>query len=106
TRRAHRQAISESDSSSEDLAVQRRRHQKQGYRYWTAEEEACFIQAVGEFGYKWTRILRHHGKDGIADQILRNRTTVNLKDKARDIKQKLQREGKPLGPFARASRRH
>ncbi|KAJ1949343.1 TTAGGG repeat binding factor [Linderina macrospora] len=108
TRRTDHQAASESDSPSDSdsdnaapqRGLKRSWGRKQSYRYWTEAEERCFEQAFSVFGRKWTRILKHHGKNGSVDRILQNRTTVNLKDKARDIRHKRLREGKPLGPFA------
>ncbi|KAJ1883475.1 TTAGGG repeat binding factor [Coemansia sp. RSA 1722] len=69
---------------------------------WTQEEEECFIRAVCSYGLRWSLILQYHGPDGSIDQVLRNRTRVHLKDKARNIKTRLIREGKQLGPFADA----
>ncbi|KAJ2854318.1 TTAGGG repeat binding factor [Coemansia erecta] len=66
---------------------------------WTQEEEECFIRAVCSYGLKWSLILKYHGPNGSVDQVLRNRTRVHLKDKARNIKTRLVREGKRLGPF-------
>ncbi|KAJ1961432.1 hypothetical protein GGI12_003256, partial [Dipsacomyces acuminosporus] len=65
--------------------------------------EECLIRAVFTYGLHWAEIERHHGADGTVDQVLRRRNRVNLKDKARNIKIRLLREGKPLGPFADAS---
>ncbi|KAJ2616948.1 TTAGGG repeat binding factor [Coemansia sp. RSA 1365] len=70
---------------------------------WTTEEEECFVHAVFQHGLHWSLILRHHGANGVDDHVLRNRNRFNLKDKARNIKLRLLREGKPLGPFAGAT---
>ncbi|PIA14296.1 hypothetical protein COEREDRAFT_10493 [Coemansia reversa NRRL 1564] len=70
---------------------------------WTAEEEDCFVHAVFQHGLHWSLILRHHGADGVDDHVLQNRNRFHLKDKARNIKLRLLRERKPLGPFASAT---
>ncbi|KAJ2692364.1 TTAGGG repeat binding factor [Coemansia sp. RSA 1285] len=70
---------------------------------WTPEEEECFVRAIHKYGNAWKEILRDHGPRGIVDHVLAKRNSVNLKDKARNIKIRLMREGKPLGPFYHAT---
>ncbi|KAJ1723726.1 TTAGGG repeat binding factor [Coemansia erecta] len=70
---------------------------------WTNEEEACFISAVHKYGLRWSLILSFHGKYGSVNHILKDRTREHLKDKARNIKIRLQRENRPLGPFEYAT---
>ncbi|KAJ1732534.1 TTAGGG repeat binding factor, partial [Coemansia biformis] len=70
---------------------------------WTDDEEECFIRAVFKHGPQWARILECHGREGCDDTVLRKRTRYNLKDKARTIKLRLLREGRPLGPFVNAT---
>ncbi|KAJ2786395.1 hypothetical protein GGI15_001567 [Coemansia interrupta] len=70
---------------------------------WSPEEERCFISAVHEHGLRWSLILSFHGKYGSVDNVLKGRTREHLKDKARNIKIRLQREQRPLGPFAEAT---
>ncbi|KAJ2508195.1 TTAGGG repeat binding factor [Coemansia sp. RSA 1939] len=70
---------------------------------WTPEEEECFVRAIHKYGNAWQEILRDHGPRGIVDHVLAKRNSVNLKDKARNIKIRLMREGKPLGPFYHAT---
>ncbi|KAJ2878823.1 hypothetical protein IWW38_006237 [Coemansia aciculifera] len=67
---------------------------------WTKTEEDCLVRALKEFGPQWTLILDHYGVNGSRSTILRHRTPVNIKDKARNIKIRLMREGKSLGLFA------
>jgi hypothetical protein len=56
-------------------------------RAWSDEEEKALLDgmdAVG--GAHWAQILALHGENGTKDQLLANRTQVQLKDKARNIK--------------------
>ncbi|KAJ2161907.1 TTAGGG repeat binding factor [Coemansia sp. RSA 552] len=76
----------------------RKRARRRNVR-WTEEEEACFVRAVVMHGPHWARILQFHGVDGTKDHVLQGRTRRNLKDKARNIKLRLLREGRPLGEF-------
>ncbi|KAJ1793251.1 hypothetical protein LPJ59_004743 [Coemansia sp. RSA 2399] len=69
---------------------------------WTRAEEECFVRAMHEYGNGWTAILSEHGVNGTVDRVLAKRNRENLKDKARNIKIRLMREGKPLGPFSNA----
>ncbi|KAI9504966.1 hypothetical protein BX070DRAFT_250865 [Coemansia spiralis] len=69
---------------------------------WSQDEEECFVRAVYKYGNSWTTILYHHGLGGVDDEILKRRNRAHLKDKARNIKIRLMREGKELGPFADA----
>ncbi|KAJ2454412.1 TTAGGG repeat binding factor [Coemansia sp. RSA 2336] len=100
-----RRASSESDTESESDAYQQQRgtRRKRRNRKWSKEEEECLIRAVFEHGPRWSLIVEHHGSRGTVDQTLRGRTRFNLKDKARTIKLRLMREGKPLGPFVHAT---
>ncbi|KAJ2747390.1 hypothetical protein GGI20_000528 [Coemansia sp. BCRC 34301] len=67
---------------------------------WSQAEEECLMQALSELGPQWTLILEYHGKEGSRSRILRHRTRFNIKDKARNIKRRLIRENRPLGPLA------
>ncbi|KAJ1668205.1 hypothetical protein IW140_000491 [Coemansia sp. RSA 1813] len=78
------------------------KQQTQHRTRWTQEEEECFVRAMYEHGNGWTAILGEHGVNGTVDHILAKRNRENLKDKARNIKIRLMREGKPLGPFSNA----
>ncbi|KAJ2552624.1 hypothetical protein EV175_003245 [Coemansia sp. RSA 1933] len=69
---------------------------------WTLAEEECFVRAMYEHSNGWTAILKKHGVNGTVDHVLAKRNRENLKDKARNIKLRLMREGKPLGPFSAA----
>ncbi|KAJ2053680.1 hypothetical protein H4S04_000527, partial [Coemansia sp. S16] len=67
---------------------------------WTEREEECLVRALTEFGPHWALILQNYGVDGSRSQVLQHRTRQHLKDKARNIKRRLMREGMPLGPLA------
>ncbi|KAJ2492550.1 hypothetical protein IWW37_001305 [Coemansia sp. RSA 2050] len=67
---------------------------------WTEAEEVCLVRALTEFGPQWALILQHYGEGGSRSRVLQRRTRRNLKDKARNIKLRLMRENRPLGPFA------
>ncbi|KAJ1750972.1 TTAGGG repeat binding factor [Coemansia sp. RSA 1821] len=98
-----RRASSESDTESESEQQRRSTRRKRRNRKWSKEEEECLIRAVFEHGLRWSLIEEYHGTRGTVDQTLRGRTRFNIKDKARTIKLRLMREGKPLGPFAKAT---
>ncbi|KAJ1672865.1 TTAGGG repeat binding factor [Spiromyces aspiralis] len=67
---------------------------------WTLKEEQCLVEALNEVGGpQWSRILELHGPKGIKSNILAERDTIGLKDKARNIKQSLWADGKDLGVF-------
>ncbi|KAI7834356.1 hypothetical protein BX661DRAFT_52009 [Kickxella alabastrina] len=70
---------------------------------WSTQEEECFIRAAHRYGLNWSTIMYYHGPNGITDNVLRNRTRVHLKDKARNIKFRLIRENRPLGIFESAT---
>ncbi|KAJ2395283.1 hypothetical protein GGI23_004366, partial [Coemansia sp. RSA 2559] len=78
------------------------RKQTQRRTRWTRAEEECFVRAMHEYGNGWTAILSRHGVNGTVDRVLAKRNRENLKDKARNIKIRLMREGRPLGPFSNA----
>ncbi|KAJ1894081.1 hypothetical protein LPJ66_005396 [Kickxella alabastrina] len=80
------------------LPAQNRRRMR-----WSTQEEECFIRAAHRHGLNWSTIMYYHGPNGITDNVLRNRTRVHLKDKARNIKFRLIRENRPLGIFESAT---
>ncbi|KAJ2221218.1 TTAGGG repeat binding factor [Coemansia sp. RSA 518] len=98
TPQAERATQTEQTTNTRAPVRQRRKHKR-----WSAEEEECFIKAVFEHGPRWSLIEDYHGTNGSIDQVLRGRDRVNLKDKARNIKLRLMRANKSLGPFENAS---
>ncbi|KAJ1669778.1 hypothetical protein GGF38_001993 [Coemansia sp. RSA 25] len=91
-----------SDAGRGAAGQARGRHAKPVQRRvrWSEDEESCLLLALSEFGPQWALILQHYGERGSRSRVLRRRTRPNLKDKARNIKRRLIRENKPLGPLA------
>ncbi|AOA61705.1 Telobox-containing general regulatory factor [Komagataella phaffii CBS 7435] len=60
---------------------------RQGYRRpWTEEEERALKQALELKGPHWSQILELFGAGGKISEALKNRTQIQLKDKARNWK--------------------
>lgn len=53
-------------------------------RIWTAEEEATLKKGLMEKGTHWTAILELYGPGGTVNENLKNRSSLQLKDKARN----------------------
>jgi hypothetical protein len=66
---------------------------------WTEDEVQTLERGMMEFHTQWAEILKHYGENGIYGNQLRNRTQVQLKDKARNERYRRMRENLPLGPF-------
>lgn len=71
-------------------------------KFWSSKELHALEQGMSVHGTSWARILADHGKDGKIDQVLSNRTQVQLKDKARSERALRERLRKPLGVFSLA----
>ncbi|CAG8479059.1 6996_t:CDS:2, partial [Dentiscutata heterogama] len=67
---------------------------------WTDLELNYLERGMEEYGTRWEEILKHHGKP---HGPLRNRTAMNLKDKARNEKARRIRDGVTLGIFELAT---
>ncbi len=63
---------------------------------WTKEETDALEKGMIIFGNDWKAIKAHFSEE------LANRTNVNLKDRARNVKKKLQRTGADLGIWDKA----
>ena len=63
------------------LSTQARRQQTR--TPWTPEEVDTFIDLIGELGCSWSAILK---RDNDEARVLQNRSQVNLKDKAMNMK--------------------
>ncbi|KAI8444293.1 hypothetical protein BY996DRAFT_6426102 [Phakopsora pachyrhizi] len=101
---------SSEESSSEDTdesitstSKSRRRLRKTktpvGRSFWTKEQEKLLVKEVQKnYIYKncMAKILDRHGKDGTKSQILANRTSAMLKDKAVNLSTKWRRERRKL----------
>ncbi|KAA8917470.1 hypothetical protein TRICI_000380 [Trichomonascus ciferrii] len=56
-------------------------------RPWTREEEAALMHGLEKVqGAHWSQILELHGAGGTISEVLKDRTQVQLKDKARNLK--------------------
>jgi len=73
------------------------KHVKWKHVKWMQEELNELEEGMKKFGTNWSHIL------DMADGPLKTRTTVQLKDKARNEKRRREREGIPLGIFQNAT---
>ncbi|KAK9470603.1 telomere repeat binding factor-domain-containing protein, partial [Dipodascopsis tothii] len=56
-------------------------------RPWTKEEETALMHGLDEVkGPRWSQILEMYGPGGHISEVLKDRTQVQLKDKARNLK--------------------
>ncbi|AMD22722.1 HHL048Cp [Eremothecium sinecaudum] len=62
------------------------RKKPQQKRMWVKEEEDVLISALKMHGPSWSKILELHGAGGSISETLKNRSQVQLKDKARNWK--------------------
>jgi len=85
------QTASQRDSLAKDVPRQR-------YK-WTQEELDCLEQAMETYKTHWTLIVANYGEKGTSNQILRLRSQMDLKDKARNELKKRLKEGTHLGAF-------
>ena len=65
-------------------------------RTWSKEEEEALVEGLKEVGPSWSKILDLYGPGGKITENLKNRTQVQLKDKARNWKLQYLKSGKPL----------
>ncbi|EDO17041.1 hypothetical protein Kpol_530p11 [Vanderwaltozyma polyspora DSM 70294] len=83
-------------------------------RTWSKMEEDALIEGLKSFGPSWSKILNLYGAGGKYTEILKNRTQVQLKDKARNWKLQCLKNGTPLpsyllrvtGSIERATKSH
>ncbi|KAL3232218.1 Protein TBF1 [Nakaseomyces bracarensis] len=68
-------------------------------RTWSKEEEEALINGLIELGPAWAKILDLYGPGGKINEHLKNRTQVQLKDKARNWKLHYLKNNKPLPPY-------
>ncbi|CCH63046.1 hypothetical protein TBLA_0J00460 [Henningerozyma blattae CBS 6284] len=67
-------------------------------RAWSKFEESVLREGLKEYGTSWSKILDSYGPHGKINQVLKNRTQIQLKDKARNWKISLLKHQEPL-PF-------
>ncbi|AGO11349.1 AaceriACR096Wp [[Ashbya] aceris (nom. inval.)] len=80
---------------NEPIIARKKLQQK---RMWVKEEEEALISALKVYGPAWSKILEYHGAGGSISETLKNRTQVQLKDKARNWKMHYLKKGAPV-PF-------
>ncbi|CAI6723313.1 AEL_HP2_G0051750.mRNA.1.CDS.1 [Saccharomyces cerevisiae] len=68
-------------------------------RTWSKEEEEALVEGLKEVGPSWSKILDLYGPGGKITENLKNRTQVQLKDKARNWKLQYLKSGKPLPDY-------
>ena len=78
------------------LQKKKQKHVKWKHVKWMQEELNKLEEGMKKFGTNWSLIL------DMADGSLKTRTTVQLKDKARNEKRRREREGISLGIFQNA----
>ncbi|RUS32785.1 hypothetical protein BC938DRAFT_474305 [Jimgerdemannia flammicorona] len=91
-------------SRTSDSSTHSPRKEPRKRRPWTLEQIKALEDGMREYGAtSWASILRDHdGSLGSVDAVLRGRTQVDLKDKARNEKLKRLRMGLDLGVWLRA----
>ncbi|CAG8534992.1 15917_t:CDS:2 [Racocetra fulgida] len=77
-----------------------RNHNRRLRKKWSNEELQALEDGMREYGTHWVQILEKHGS---SSGPLRNRTQIQLKDKARNEKQRRMKAGMDVGVFAQAS---
>ncbi|KTW30318.1 hypothetical protein T552_00791 [Pneumocystis carinii B80] len=92
----HIEDKSDDDQYKEYIAVKqnlrdnkfRKKEYKSQHRVpWSETETNCLIKAIQEYGTQWSFILSLYGPNGTLSQDLAERGQVQLKDKARNIKE-------------------
>lgn len=78
------------------LAVNKKSKSK---RTWSTAEEDALVDGLKAFGPSWVKILDFHGPGGKFTEALKNRTQVQLKDKARNWKLQYLKNGTPLPQY-------
>ena len=68
-------------------------------RTWSKEENDALIEGLKAFGPSWSKILDNYGPGGKVSEDLKNRTQVQLKDKARNWKLHYLKAGKELPDY-------
>ncbi|CAG8508312.1 7526_t:CDS:2 [Cetraspora pellucida] len=93
----HKQNLTHLDRPSINSTRNRNRRLR---KKWTNEELQALEDGMREYGTHWARILEKHGS---SSGPLKNRTQVQLKDKARNEKQRRMKAGIDVGVFVQAS---
>lgn len=84
-------------SSAEGQESVRPRSSALTRRSWTKEEEEALLRGLDKVqGPYWAQILELYGPGGSISEVLKDRTQVQLKDKARNLKMFFVRVGLPV----------
>ncbi len=73
-------------------------------RPWSVEELDALTAGMTKYGARWSTILREYGEEGKG--LIKGRSQVQLKDKARVEKNRRLKDGLPLHPYECASDRN
>lgn len=87
----------EGDPNGSLTLQKKQKHVKWKYVKWTQEELDELEKGMKKFGTNWSLILN------MAEGPLKTRTTVQLKDKARNEKRRREKEKISLGVFQNAT---
>ncbi|CDO93588.1 unnamed protein product [Kluyveromyces dobzhanskii CBS 2104] len=68
-------------------------------KMWTQEEEDCLKAGLQQSGPAWAKILSLYGPGGTVSETLKNRSQVQLKDKARNWKMHYLKNMKPVPEY-------
>lgn len=68
-------------------------------RMWNKEEEEVLLSALKVYGPSWSKILELHGAGGSISETLKNRSQVQLKDKARNWKMHFLKSGSQVPDY-------
>ncbi|CAR28538.1 hypothetical protein ZYGR_0S01710 [Zygosaccharomyces rouxii] len=68
-------------------------------RTWSREEQDALAEGLRDVGPSWAKILDLYGPGGKINESLKNRSQVQLKDKARNWKLQYLKTGRPLPEY-------
>ncbi|CAH00458.1 Tbf1p [Kluyveromyces lactis] len=82
-----------------DLPVKPFKTKPKQKKMWTQEEEDCLKSGLKQCGPAWAKILSLYGPGGTVSESLKNRSQVQLKDKARNWKMHYLKNMKPVPEY-------
>ncbi len=93
-------AIKESNTlNSSELANKAFKPKLKQKKMWTKEEEDCLREGLLNNGPAWSKILSLYGPGGTISETLKNRSQVQLKDKARNWKMYYLKNAMPIPTY-------